>query len=202
MLWEKFHQDIIAKNTADADPILISYAMRSPFSGKVLDLGIGTAINSYPLALAGFEVIGVDTSKVAEQHCKKLALGIEKEKTGNITFHLMDVMDFMFPDKYSIIIMSMLSHCLKWEQLKLLTSRMKKSLDDSGFIFVSCFSPKDPNTNSKLERKAQTYAVEDIQSLLISDKLKTVYKSEVEELDLAHGEPHYHIYHNFIVQNS
>ena len=52
---------------------LIDFFTDNPPIGKVLDLGCGQGRNAIPLAILGFEVVGIDISRVGIEQINQVA---------------------------------------------------------------------------------------------------------------------------------
>lgn len=171
--------------------------------GKILDLGIGEGRNSLFFAEKGFHVEGVDISETALNRCKE----ISRINQYKMILYNLDFRDFkILNNRYSLIIAANVLNFMKRSEVFELFSNMKSGLVDGGLIYIGAFSTMDPKyMESKHvlpEEENDTFYFENLHShvyffskdefLELFKDFETIYYSEGIELDLGHGDPHYH----------
>lgn len=95
-------------------PELIEYFTSQPNKGSVLDLGCGQGRNAIPLARLGFELTGVDLTKVGISQMNQIA------KSENLTLLgvLSDMYEYEEFDKYDFILLDSMFHFTKKDRVK------------------------------------------------------------------------------------
>lgn len=95
-------------------PELIDFFTSLPNKGKVLDLGCGQGRNAIPLARLGFQVTGIDTSKVGISQMNQIAKNENLELTGVIS----DIYEIAEFNQYDFVLLDSMFHFLKKDRLK------------------------------------------------------------------------------------
>ncbi len=184
------------------DRVLVDYAELVP-KGKVLDLGIGEGRNAFFFARLGYEVAGFDSSKTAIKRCLQRA----KEAGLEIQAEVKDLRGLNIPDRaYPLIIAAWVLNFFQEEEAKEIIQMMKDGLKKGGLLYLGVFSPQDPgyersmkrlkavseNTfySSRRDQYIHFFTKDEIQSLF--PDFKIISFTQGMELDLTHGESHYH----------
>ena len=90
-------------------PNLISFFKNYPVRGKMLDLGCGQGRNAIPLAKLGYDVTGIDSSKVG---IKQMLNAIES-KNVKLTGLVGDIYKFNKFPEFNFIMLDNMFHFLK-----------------------------------------------------------------------------------------
>ncbi|MEW5896504.1 MAG: methyltransferase domain-containing protein [Nanoarchaeota archaeon] len=106
---------------------------------KILDLGVGEGRDALYLAKNGFEVTGVDTSKIA----------LNKIKCKNIFLVQSNIEQFKYPFQYNAIFCLNTLHFLRKEKINQVISSMKNNTLPNGINVIKVFTIKDPSYNKK-----------------------------------------------------
>ena len=130
--------DAVFSYVVEDIPFYIDEAIRS--GGPVLELGCGTGRVSIPIAQAGIDTVGMDSSPAMLQRARRKAVvaGVR-----NLTLMQYDMRDFTLPNKFSLIIipfrglLSLLS--VKDEARALLNA--KRHLAPGGKLVFDIFVP-------------------------------------------------------------
>ena len=200
--WEEDYRSVKSLWGLEPDHVLAKYSRLIP-RGNVLDLGIGEGRNALFFAKMGYEVEGVDISSTAIERCA------ERAKNANLRIKL-DVKDLRETDipegRYSLIIAAWVLNFFKRIEIEEIVKDVKNGLKGGGFFYTGVLSVEDPGYESAkkdlplLEENTffsekrglcMHYFTKDEILSLVSD-FKIIHCSEGRELDLSHGEPHYH----------
>jgi tellurite methyltransferase len=107
----------------------------------VLDIGIGQGRNAIFLSRNGYEVDGIDPSKVAVNTISAIA---RKENLPIRTYHC-GFEDFNSPvDRYSAVLIFGLIQFQSWKVIDLLLQKVKTWTTKGSLVFVTAFSTEDP----------------------------------------------------------
>jgi len=194
------------------DRVLVDYAELVP-EGKVLDLGIGEGRNGLFLARLGYEVEGLDSSRTAVERCIKRA----REAGLKLHVRVEDLRKLNIPvGTYSLIIAAWVLNFFPEKEAKGIIQMMKEGLKKGGLLYVGVFSPEDPGYERSREKlklvsgntfyspHGDTYihyfTNNEIRSLF--PEFKIVSFVQGFDLDLIHGEPHYHGFITYLGQRS
>lgn len=210
--WEKAYRSVESLWGLKPDHILIDYASLVP-KGKVLDLGIGEGRNSLFFAKMGYEVEGVDISQTAIERC------IERAKNTNLKLkaEVRNLKEIDIPEgTYSLIIAAWVLNFFKKTESEEIMRKINNGLKKDGFVYIGLFSLDDPGyerAKKRLEVVGENtfyspkrdiffhYFTEDEVLSLFAD-FKVIYYAKGTELDLAHGDPHYHGFIVYMGQKS
>ncbi len=132
--------------------------------------------------------LGCGEGKISSMFFKKGAriFGVDKEKkesfSGNINFLQSDIRDFLFNEKYDLIIASMVLHFLKNEDALKLIQKIKKNTSDEGHNLLICMS------------KEERYAERNPFDFYVNEtELEELYSGwEVIKNELCFSKPHQH----------
>lgn len=200
--FEKLYGEVACKWGLKPDFILVHFLDVIP-KGVVLDLGMGEGRNALFLAERGFEVEGIDISKIAVNRCLQLA----KEKNVSIRAYVGDMRNFKIPEeRYSLILSAGASlNFLKKSEVEGIAANMKRGVKEGGFIYTSVVSTDEPlykklraqqhlieeNTFyvSRIGTHVHYFTYKEIKQLF-SD-FQTIIHLRGSELDF-HNKPHYH----------
>lgn len=104
---------------------------------KLLDLGCGAGIYSEMFEEEGFQVTGLDFSKVSIEYAKESA----KKKGKEITYHYADYLAMEFEQEFDVITLIYCDYgALHPTNRKLLLSKVKKALKPNGIFIVDGFT--------------------------------------------------------------
>jgi SAM-dependent methyltransferase len=107
-------------------------------SGSFLDVGTGPGTQAIALSKMGFEVTGVDISEKA----------IEKARNLNEKVHFIhdDILNTRINQKFNSIFDRGCFHVIDQDKRMLYILEISKLLVPSGYLFLKCFSDKNPDT--------------------------------------------------------
>lgn len=111
-------------------PELMAFFSEYPKKGKLLDLGCGQGRDSIPLARLGFEVTGIDNSKVGIEQMNQIA----KSENLNLIGKVADIFEFDSFLEYDFVLLDSMFHFTK-KDLKKETEFIKRVLSN---IEVGC----------------------------------------------------------------
>ena len=107
--------------------------------GYALEIGIGLGKNIDFLLDKGFSVTGVDISPVAIETLR------QKYHNSNCSFVVDDINRFeISPQKYSLIICSLVLSYLSDTELVILSKKIERGLCKGGFLYLTDLSERDP----------------------------------------------------------
>lgn len=106
-------------------------------SGRVLDLGCGSGRHARALARRGYEVVGVDLSRVL------LALAEELNTYPNLTFQRMDMREVPFEDEFDIVVnlFTSFGYFQTQEENEKVVHNMAKALKQGGEAVIDYLNP-------------------------------------------------------------
>lgn len=110
--YDKYYQD----ENLFGEPYkeLIAFFKKYPKKGKILDLGCGQGRDSIPLAQLGFEVTGIDNSKVGIEQMNQIATTEKLNLNGIVA----DIFEFENFEKYDFILLDSMFHFAKNDRKK------------------------------------------------------------------------------------
>jgi len=201
-LWEKAYSEVSLLWGVEPDHVLKAYAELVP-QGPILDLGIGEGRNALFFAKMGYEVEGIDISETAVERCMRRSQGANLKVQASVG----DLRELDIPQaRYSLIIAAWVLNFLRKGEADKMMAKIRDGLKRDGIVYVAVFSTDDPGftwAKEKLElveentfysRKMRTYRhyfIKDEIVLPFAD-FRLLYHADGTELDLDHGEPHYH----------
>ena len=146
-------------------PELLAFFAEYAKKGKVLDLGCGQGRDAIPLAQLGFDVTGVDNSKVGIAQMNHIA------KTGNLNLKglVADIFEFDDFAAYDFVLLDSMFHFAKKDRKKE-TGFLQKILSaiKSGCLLVVCIQ----DTGKKVDILNQTIDSEQQRDRLVDQKFK------------------------------
>ncbi len=153
----------------DPYPELIGFFAEYPKKGKVLDLGCGQGRDAIALARLGYDVTGIDNSKVG------IAQMNEKGKAEklNLTGQVADIYTFDKFDEYDIILLDSMFHFAKKDKekevalVKKIVSKIK-----TGCLVVVCIQ----DTGDKVRMLNQAIDFEKRLTRLTDSKFKYTFE--------------------------
>ncbi|SMG20452.1 Tellurite resistance protein TehB [Marivirga sericea] len=98
----------------DPYPELIEFLAHYPKKGKVLDLGCGQGRDAIAIARMGYDVTGIDHSKVGIDQMNKIA----KVKNLSLTGKVGDIFSYNECQNYDIILLDSMFHFAKKDKAK------------------------------------------------------------------------------------
>jgi SAM-dependent methyltransferase len=132
------HYDLQHAGITDDIPFYLTEADR--WGGPVLELGCGTGRVSIPLAVKGFDVTGLDTSRPMLDHARK------KARDANVSVRWVegDCRDFDLGRKYSLVIFpfNALAHLHDHESTEACLACVSAHLETTGRFIVDIFNPR------------------------------------------------------------
>lgn len=166
----------------DPYPELIAFFKSIPLNSKVLDLGCGQGRDAIAIASLGFEVAGIDNSKVGIEQMNLIA----QAKKLNLTGIVADIYAFDKYDDYDFILMDSMFHFAKNDKEKevALIQKILRTIKN-GSVVVICIQDSGNKLQilnetidatgayPRLTDKSFTYTFEDQES---GHKSKTAYQ--------------------------
>ena len=115
-------------------PELIDFLANYPKKGKLLDLGCGQGRDSIALARLGYNVSGVDNSKVGIDQMNEIG----KAENLNLIAQVADIYNFDQFDKFDIILLDSMFHFAKNDKEKEigLIKKIVSKIKNEGLIIV------------------------------------------------------------------
>lgn len=192
------------------DKLLIGHLGDRHMNGnRVLDLGCGTGANGLYFAQNGCTVEMIDISEDAVRACAENArqLGVSVvASTGDVRQLSLE------PNSYDLIILSYLLQFLRAEEGRQLIANCIAALKPGGDLYLSTFSvaeelfskleedsKRDPAKVLKLDQSTFQFTngrivyFQTLEEVLANcSALTCKHVFEGKELDVSHGEPHYH----------
>jgi 2-polyprenyl-3-methyl-5-hydroxy-6-metoxy-1,4-benzoquinol methylase len=110
--YDKYYQTI--NLFGEPYPELIDFLTNYPKKGKLLDLGCGQGRDAIALAKLGYEVLGVDYSKVGIDQMNTIAKAENLKLQGIVT----DIYKLESYDEFDIILLDSMFHFTKKDKLK------------------------------------------------------------------------------------
>ncbi len=200
--WEEAYKSVESLWGLKPERVLVDYGSLVP-EGNVLDLGMGEGRNSFLFAEMGYEVEGFDISPTAIHRCIERA----KDRNLKVKAQVKDLREVnILQGRYSLIIAAWVLNFFKKTETEEIIHKIKNGLKENGFVYISMFSVHDPGYERAKKRLRAVeentfysekkdyfihYFTEEELLSLFSD-FKTVYCAKGIELDIEHGEPHYH----------
>lgn len=125
-------------------PELVNFFSNNPTRGKLLDLGCGQGRDAIPLAKLGYEVTGIDNSKVGIQQMERTA---RTEKL-NLTGLVSDIYEFRDFDNFDFILLDSMFH-FRTSELKQETELVERVINNAkkGTLIVFCIQ----NSSTKIK---------------------------------------------------
>lgn len=175
--------------------------------GEILDIGVGEGRNCIPFIENKFKIHGVDVSKTAISRCNELFNTVKEDISIDTCFEVADLNNMDFEqNRYSGIIAANVLNFFKKSESEKIIHGLKDALKKDGIIYISAFSihePKYLDVKVKYsEIEENTYYVEEKKTYVhyfTKEELVDQFRGfeliscfEGVELDLSHGEPHYH----------
>jgi len=108
-------------------------------SGKVLDVGVGEGRNALFLADKGFEVTGIDISKVAIDKFLKNA----KDNDLKVEGHVIDALEYDPDTDYDVVICTATLHSFPADRLDELMNKIKGHTKAGGINVLTAFTKSD-----------------------------------------------------------
>jgi 2-polyprenyl-3-methyl-5-hydroxy-6-metoxy-1,4-benzoquinol methylase len=134
-------------------PELLAFFKNYPLNGKVLDLGCGQGRDAIPLARLGFDVTGMDNSRVGIDQMNE----ISKSENLNLKGVITDIFAFDNFGEYDFVLLDSMFHFAKNDRVKE-TEFIKKIISNikKGCLVVFCIQ----DTGKKVEILNKTIALE------------------------------------------
>ncbi len=130
---KKFRQDI---------PFYLEYAQKS--GGEVLEIACGTGRILIPLAEAGIQITGLDSSSKMLDIARQKAENLKDEIKSDVQLIQGDMKDFNLHKEFNLIFIAFRSfQCLvnKYEQEKCL-HMLRRHLKNNGILIIDLFAPR------------------------------------------------------------
>lgn len=152
-------------------PELIEFFAEYSKKGKVLDLGCGQGRDSIPLARIGYNVTGIDNSKVGIEQMNRIAETERLKLIGKVT----DIFQFDNFAEFDFILLDSMFHFTKNDRkkeidfIKRILSKIKK-----GCLVIFCVQ----DTGKKIEILNKTIDFEKQLNRLIDKKIEYVFEDK------------------------
>jgi len=140
-------------------------------SGTFLDLGTGPATQAKKLEERGFEVTGVDISEDA--------ILLAKKTYNNIEFLQDDILNTNLSKKFDFIFDRGCFHVIDVNKRKTYVKNVFNLLNDSGLLFLKCFSTKMPESGFGPHLISEKIIKDSFERYFIIEEIKdTEFKNE------------------------
>lgn len=161
----------------DPYPELIQFFRKFPNRGKLLDLGCGQGRNAIPLAKLGYEVIGIDSSKVGIQCLLEKA----KSEIVNLKGKIEDIYKIDDYSEYDFILLDSMFHFLKKYREKE-TNLIKRIISTASYdsVIVFCI----PNSGNKVKILNDSIDHKSRLERLLDIDIKYMFSWEGEKSDI------------------
>lgn len=125
-------------------PELIDFFSNYPTKGKVLDLGCGQGRDVIPIARLGYEVLGIDNSKVGISQLNQIG---QNEKL-NIKAQVADIFRFNDFNDFDFVLLDSMFHFLKKDKEKE-TNLIKTTIEKvkNGCLIIVCIQDTGNKVN-------------------------------------------------------
>lgn len=150
-------------------PELIEFFNAYPKNGKILDLGCGQGRDSIPLAQLGFDVTGIDNSKVGIEQMNQIA----KTKNLRLKGIIADIFGFENFAGYDFVLLDSMFHFAKNDRAKEIEF-IKKIISEIGKGCLVIFCIQD--TGKKVEILKDTIESEEKVDQIEDKKFKYVFE--------------------------
>lgn len=109
------------------------------YGGPILELACGTGAKAIPIAQAGFDVTGIDSSETMLAEAKRKASAANV----GIPWHLADMRSFQLGERYPLILLlaNAICHLLTYQDLEACLAAVKAHLAPGGRFIVNVFVP-------------------------------------------------------------
>jgi SAM-dependent methyltransferase len=114
------------------------------FGGPVLELATGTGRVLWPIAAAGFEIVGIDTSDVMLALARAKAAAETPEVRGRVRLHRLDMTSFHLDQSFRLAIVPFraFQHLTTPVQQRLALRCVHRSLVPGGHFVIDLFDPR------------------------------------------------------------
>lgn len=167
--YDKYYQD----ENLFGEPYkeLIAFFNKYPKKGKILDLGCGQGRGSIPLAQLGFDVTGIDNSKVGIEQMNQIATTENLKLNGIIA----DIFEFENFEKYDFILLDSMFHFAKNDRIKE-TEFINKIITkiSKGCLVVFCIQ----DTGNKVKILNDIIESKENVNLIENQKFKYVFEND------------------------
>lgn len=146
--------------------------------GRFLDLGTGPGTQAIHLASRGFEVTGADLSENAISKARKLS--------DKVNFIVDDILNSKLGNKqFDYVFDRGCFHVLPVKERQKYVKEIKRILNDSGILFLKCFSIKETRDNGP--HRFSKHEIKDIfgKDFVIESTIDTVYQGTLDQLPKA-----------------
>ena len=146
---------------------------------SAVDLGCGMGVNSKYLAKQGFSVTCVDFD---QNLVDKFENDLKDENfSQRIKILTENIENFFSSDKYDLILALSVLHFFRMENVSIIISRLKDSLEKDGIIFIRVFSNKD-NDFIRLKEAGLLIAYNEIHSPKLNKDFHYFEERELRDL--------------------
>ncbi|WP_079912736.1 bifunctional 2-polyprenyl-6-hydroxyphenol methylase/3-demethylubiquinol 3-O-methyltransferase UbiG [Paenibacillus sp. 32352] len=199
--WKNYHE-AANQSRIRTFPNLMRY-QKMMVPGKVMDLGMGVGLSALYFAKFGFEVEGYDLSDAAISAASKRA----EQENIKLVIEQKDIREVhIAEEQYSLIILANVLQFFNDNDIIGILKRAKQGLTKGGLLYLSTFSTEEPTYKiaiqkaekisdrtffySKNDRYIHFFTRDEIEEIFID--YKKILLLEGIQLDIGHGEPHYH----------
>src|ERR1700691_1865273 len=114
------------------------------FGGPVLELATGTGRVLWPIAAAGFEIVGIDTSDEMLALARAKAASESPESRGRVRLHRMDMTSFQLDQSFRLAIVPFraFQHLTQPDQQRQALRCVHRSLLPGGHFVIDVFDPR------------------------------------------------------------
>ena len=114
------------------------------FGGPVLELATGTGRVLWPIAAAGFEIVGIDTSDEMLALARAKAASESPESRGRVRLHRMDMTSFQLDQSFRLAIVPFraFQHLTQPDQQRKTLRCVHRSLLPGGHFVIDVFDPR------------------------------------------------------------
>ena len=183
--WAEIY-DSVFSYVVDDIPFYVEEATRA--GGRVLELGCGTGRVSIPMAQAGIDVVGIDSSSTMLTRAREKS---QKAGTQNLNLLCADMRDFNISSKFDLVIIpfrGLLSLLSVDDQIRTLMN-IKRHLEPGGKLIFDIFVP---DLNMMVQEGDVPYHFRDVTDMETGNRLIIWNQANYDAFSQGHGRSHYY----------